>query len=106
MTDTAFRPIGGVLQRFTTTFAYDGRNQLLTTTDPLGNVSRIEYNVVGKESVAIDALGRRTSFTYDEVGALIETTIPDGTSETRTYDGVGNLIRQTGPRGSRDDERL
>jgi RHS repeat-associated protein len=92
LTATELRTVDGVQQLLTTRFAYDARNRLVASTNPLGGVTRIEYNELGLESARLDALGRRTSFTYDEVGALVRTDFPDGTFESQTYDAVGNVV--------------
>ena len=96
---TELRTIRGIQRQLTTQYAYDGKNRLVVTTDPLGGVSQIEYNALGKERARIDALGRRTEFAYDEVGALIRTTLPDGAFVTQAYDARGNVISKTDQRG-------
>jgi RHS repeat-associated protein len=95
LSETLYRTINGTLQSITTTFEYDKMNRLVKTIDPLGGVSQIEYNDVGKESAHIDALGRRTAFEHDETGNLIRKTFPDSTFETIEYDEAGYVIKKT-----------
>lgn len=99
LTETAFRTVNGVSHGFTTAFAYDARNRVVATTDPLGNMSRVEYNAIGKVAAQIDALGRRTSFSYDEVGALVRIDYADGSFETISYDASGNVASKTDAAG-------
>lgn len=84
LSETLYRTEGGVERSYTTSYSHDPRNRVIAVTDPLGNVSRTEYNALGRVAARIDALGHRTVFSYDEVGALTRTDHPDGTFETRT----------------------
>lgn len=80
--------------------AYDRNNRLIEETDALGNVRRIEYNAIGKESAVVDTAGRRTTYEYDSRGNLARTVFPDGTAEVSTYDANGNRTSLT-DRGGR-----
>ena len=91
--DTTLRTVDGRLQPFTTYYTYDSLNRVISVTDPMGNVSRTEYNTLGLVSAAIDPLGRRTEYLFDEVGAPTKTVYPDNTTETNEYDASGNLVR-------------
>ncbi len=99
ISESVWRTVSGTLTPFTTQFAYDGASQLVATTDPLGNVSRIEYDVNGAVTANVDALGRRTTMTYDTLGRLVATTFPDGSTTATTYDANGNAITDTDPVG-------
>jgi RHS repeat-associated protein len=99
ISQTVFRTIGGQVQPLTTEYQYDSDNRLIATTDPLGDVTRVEYNALGQKVADIDALGRRTTYEYDELGRLIKTTYPDSTFTTIQYDADGNKIADTDQQG-------
>jgi YD repeat-containing protein len=85
-------------------FAYDSRGNLVSWTDPEGNVRRYEYDpVLNKPVRAVDALGHATCFAYDGQGRLISTTDALGRVESRQYDGFGNLVRKTFPDGTAEE---
>ncbi|NKI36319.1 RHS repeat protein [Wenzhouxiangella sp. XN79A] len=85
----------GVVRDLVTSYAYDDAGRVIATTDPLGHVTRTEYNPIGKQSATVDALGRRTEYEYDARGNLVLTRYPDGTIETSEYDPEGNVVAQT-----------
>ena len=90
-----YRTIGGVLTAQTTQFGYDAANRLTTVTDPLGGITRTEYNAAGRVVARIDTLGRRTSFGLDTFGRMTSTTHPDTSVESVTYDVNGNVASQS-----------
>lgn len=69
---------------FTTTSAYNARDELIATTDPLGNMWRTEYDGAGRPSAEIDPRAPSTSsqgdyttrFTYDDNGYLTSRSVP------------------------------
>ena len=95
-TETRQRTVNGVLVDEITTYDYDKLNRLFRTTDPLGNVSEVEYDEAGNEAARISAVGtareQRTTFEYDAYRRLLRTTFPDNTTEQNQYDAEGNLI--------------
>lgn len=91
LTESLFRTVDGIPTTHTTTFGYNQINLLVSVTDPLGNVMRIEYDEIGLKTALIDARDNRTEFSYDNVGRLIRTDYADGTFETITYDENGNV---------------
>ncbi|MEP7181304.1 MAG: RHS repeat-associated core domain-containing protein [Betaproteobacteria bacterium] len=93
--ETLYRTIGGVSTPLTTQFGYDAANRLVNVTNPLGGVTRREYDGVGRLTAEIDALGRRTTYTYDSLGRRTRATYPDGTFESAGYDFNDNLVTQT-----------
>lgn len=95
VSETINRSFFGIPTPETTVFAYDSRNRLVSTTDPLGNETRSEYNLAGQETAQIDALGRRTEMDYDVYGNLLETRYADGTSTSHSYDAENNRISTT-----------
>lgn len=81
-------------------FAYDERGNLVSWTDPEGNVRRYEYDPVFDKPVrSWDALGRLTAMEYDGYGRLIRTTDALGGISSLEYDQYGHQIRATDPDG-------
>ena len=75
------------LTTVTTRYTYDAKNRAIATTDPLGNVMRVEYDVRGFKTAEIDGNGNRTVFDYDTLGNLVRKTFADATTESYTFDG-------------------
>jgi len=90
----------GATETLVMRFDYDGAGRLVATTNPDGSVRRTEYDELGRQSAAIDELGRRTESRYDTRGYLGTTIYPDGTRETSTYDVEGRQVSRT-DRGGR-----
>ncbi|HEY0762426.1 MAG TPA: RHS repeat-associated core domain-containing protein [Pyrinomonadaceae bacterium] len=104
-----------------TTYHYDGRGNLLSTTnalnetttltygpngllasvsDALGHTSRIEYDAQGNISAQIDALNNRTTIEYDGIGRPTAIVDPLGRRSEATYDARDRLITFTDPSGA------
>ncbi len=79
----------------TTTYEYDDRNNLIQTTDALGNVTRSEYNEINKLSAEIDANGNRTEYEYDSRGNQSRIVFADGSTQTTNYDAENNKLSET-----------
>ncbi len=62
-------PIAG--QERHTLFAYDLDNRLVSVADPLGGVTRYEYDALGNQTRIIDANGSVTENTFDAAGRLV-----------------------------------
>lgn len=75
-------------------------NRPLTMRDPLGNVTRFEYNAKGEVAKITNALGNSTQFQYEDRGLLTRTTDPLGNSTTFAYDSFGNVVRTTDTLGN------
>ncbi len=86
LSQTVTRSVNGTPQTLTTTFQYDANNRLVKITNPDGSISQQAYNSIGKQSDAIDALGRTTHNDYDSNGRLTKITFSDGTTQSSTYD--------------------
>ena len=111
----------------TTTYSYDRRGNLLTSTDPLGRTTHLAWTWLNEPSSITDPAGNSTSFGYDGAGNLTavyrsidastsQTTSyrygdpahpgdvtsivdPDGHTWTMGYDHDGNLTSRTDPLG-------
>ncbi len=92
---TATDPRGNV-----TNYAYDARGDLTSITDALGHVTSItSYDGNGRPLTIIDPNGVTTSLTYDPRGRLTSRTVATLTT-AYAYDKAGNLKRVTQPDGS------
>ncbi|MCL2048782.1 MAG: DUF6531 domain-containing protein [Defluviitaleaceae bacterium] len=83
----------------TYTFTYDTQNNLLTSTDPLGNTTNFTYDAVGNVLTQTDPLGNVTAFEYDNLGRLTKQTNPDDGKIDFTYSHAGKLLQTTDPLG-------
>jgi RHS repeat-associated protein len=105
----------------TTTSTYDGRSNLTSETDPLGNVTSYTYNDRRKVTNLTDPRGKVMQGAYDSQGNLLSTTdslnhtttfvyLPNGLPKAVTgalgnvtsffYDLNGNLTRQSDALGN------
>ncbi|NBE52145.1 RHS repeat-associated core domain-containing protein [Streptomyces boluensis] len=103
-----------------TTYHFNELGQAVAETDPLGHVSRTEWDRYDRVLSRTDPLGRTTAFEYDEHGNTAAVTYPDGSRSSATYnrhhlpvavtsaegpvrhyeyDGFGNRIAMTDPAG-------
>ena len=81
----------------TTTFAYDDRNRLLSTTDPLGKVESYTYDGNDNVLTRVTPKAETISFAYDAVNQLLSKTLPGNQLTSYQYDLVGNLTNVTDP---------
>ena len=92
---TATDPRGNV-----TNYAYDAKGDLTSVTDALGHVTNItSYDTNGRPLTIIDPNGVTTSLTYDLRGQLTSRTVATLTTSF-AHDKAGNLKRVTQPDGS------
>ncbi len=84
----------------TTAYTYDPKGLLLTTTDPLGRITRRAYDNMGNLTLLTAPDGRSTSHTYDPQGRMLTTTDAAGQTTRYIYDAAGNLLTLTDARGS------
>lgn len=82
-----------------TTYAITGTGQIAAITDPIGKVSRTEYDERGRVTVRTDPMGRVTRYAYDERGNQISVTNPDGHESHVEVDEACLPVRITGPDG-------
>ncbi len=83
-----------------TTMAYDPASNLLRVTDPLGRITRMEYDKAERQVASVDAAGNRVESDLDAAGNPRVTRsiekLPDGGSVTVTtrfaYDALGRRI--------------
>ena len=94
LTETTIVTTSDGFQTQVTSWTYDAEGSVLTKTDPLGNVTRQEYDALGNLVAVIEEGmdNRRTEYEYDDKGQLIKTVYPDGTFESSVYDEAGREI--------------
>ncbi|MBP7866935.1 MAG: IPT/TIG domain-containing protein [Acidobacteria bacterium] len=82
-------------------YGYNERNERVSTTDALGNMTSASYDGLGQEVLRRSPLGRETRFEYDEKGDLVKVTLDAGgpTAGTWTFerDAAGRLLRRIDP---------
>jgi RHS repeat-associated protein len=86
-TKTVTTPTG--IRTLVDTKTYDKNGNVTSWRDAEGNLIQYEYNAANKQTLVIDALGRRTISRYDDNDRLIETVFADGLSNRFTYDANG-----------------
>ncbi|WP_308030086.1 DUF6531 domain-containing protein [Streptomyces sp. CoH27] len=68
---------------------YNAEGMVVAETDPLGHVTRTEWDEHGTRPLAVtDPLGHTTRYTYDDAGNLTELTLPDGSVARATYSAL------------------
>ncbi len=85
-------PLGRV-----TRFEYDFDGNLIAKTDPLGNRWYYDYNANGKLVRRSHDDGTWIGYDYDEAGQLVTKSYSDGRSFTFSYDDNGNLLTAVSP---------
>lgn len=82
-----------------TTVQRDEWNNVIRTTDSLGNETRITYTPLKRPYTITDPLGTTTRYDYDDKGNLTKLTRavgkPEETATTYTYDTQGQLTTST-----------
>ena len=75
-----------------TRYDYDSLGRLTQETDPLSKVSSYSYDSKGNLTAKTDAKGQTISYSYDATNRLLSKSYPDGSEETFSYDSKGNLL--------------
>ncbi|MPZ77339.1 MAG: PKD domain-containing protein, partial [Deltaproteobacteria bacterium] len=83
----------GTLVQSTASFTYDAKGNLLTTTDPKGDVTTLTYDSAGNVLRSTDAENRATEFAYDALNRLLSVLDADLKLTHYGYDPKGNLIQ-------------
>jgi RHS repeat-associated protein len=83
---------GGPLTSPTSTFTYDAVSNLLTLTDPVGNVTSWTYDGLDRVTAETNDLGKTRTFKYDAVNNLVERVDRLGRKTVWEYD---NRYRNT-----------
>ncbi|MBI3939539.1 MAG: RHS repeat protein [Acidobacteria bacterium] len=83
-----------------TSYAYDGNDNLISMTNPLGEKDSYSWDAKRHLTRIRSPLGKETSMTYDARGQLTSLTNPAGHTSTFSYDQFGNLKSFIDPLGS------
>lgn len=84
-------------------YTYDSQGNRLTSTDPLGHLTKFSYDSNGdvtQKQIQSDSSGtqfQNWSYTYNSLGEVLTATDPLGNMTTNTYDTKGNLLTTTTP---------
>lgn len=81
---------------------YDGKGDVVSRTDPLGNTTTSDYNDLGEPTSVTTPTGRESSFFYDSAGNLLDSTDPAGETTTYRHDDPrhpGDVTSVTDPDG-------
>jgi len=84
----------------TTLYAYDATGNRIGTTNPNGNATAFEYDLLGWLTQETDALGATTEYAYDAVGNLVTSTNPRGHVTHFSYDADDLLVGLTDALGN------
>lgn len=79
----------------TSTFDFDGANNLVGSTDARGKTSTMTYDARGNVLTKTDPLGHTVSFTYDALSDVTSTTDALGNTSTATYSSAGKQLTST-----------
>lgn len=77
-----------------TQYQYDLANRLEWEKNPLGLVTRYEYDSAGNRKAKVDGNGKRTAYAYDGNRRLKGVTFEDGSAYLYEYDAAGNRKRE------------
>ncbi|HEV2372371.1 MAG TPA: LamG-like jellyroll fold domain-containing protein [Streptosporangiaceae bacterium] len=79
----------------TSSTAYNGLGQVVSTTDPLGNQTTYGYDQLGDTASVTNPMGGVSHYTYDTNGDLLSATNPAGAENAATYDYLGRKVTTT-----------
>jgi RHS repeat-associated protein len=90
---------GAEPSKYTTLFAYEPNNRLVSVTDPDGHVTKTAYDKVGNRISVTNPNGDTTKWGYDAQNELTSVTDPEDGATKYTYDAAGNRESATTPLG-------
>ncbi|PZR53735.1 type IV secretion protein Rhs [Xylanimonas oleitrophica] len=82
---------------------YDELGDLVSTTNALGDVARIERDGAGRPVAAVSPSGARTTYTYDDAGLLVARQDPDGAVWRFEHTAGGKVSAVVDPLGARTE---
>ncbi|MBL4660384.1 MAG: RHS repeat protein, partial [Alcanivoracaceae bacterium] len=111
--DVANRPIETILPDGTplddsdnprALITYNAIGQMVSITDPLGNVTQYEYDALGKRTKTIDALGNTTTVTFDSNGIITQKTDALGRITKYETNAIGSIVKIIFPDSTANDD--
>lgn len=82
------------------TVRFNNFNLIDMEIDPLGGVTKYEYEEVGRTTAVEDPAGNRTEYKYDERGNLVALTRPDGKAIVTEFNEQNKAVSITDPNGA------
>ncbi|WP_413787948.1 DUF6531 domain-containing protein [Streptomyces murinus] len=80
---------------------YNAEGLVVEETDPLGHVTRTEWDEYGDKPLKVtDPLGHTTQYVYDHAGNPTELTLPDGSVAQAVYNALGVPTEVVEPGGA------
>ena len=76
---------------------YDNESNVAATTDPAGNVDRIQYDSINRQTGRTHRLNGNTSYEYDKLNRIVKVTAPTGIETSYEYDSIGRLTAEHSP---------
>ncbi|MBF0409504.1 MAG: hypothetical protein HQM10_19345 [Candidatus Riflebacteria bacterium] len=83
------------------TFNYNQSNDLISTTDQMGNTSTYSHDSDGREVSQTDAVGNTSKFNYNSAGHLVSKITPLNEISTMTWDLMDRLTTLSDPIGNK-----
>jgi RHS repeat-associated protein len=80
-------------------FAYNSRGQVVSQTDPLGQVSSVDYASNGDVAAVTAPTGGVTTLLADALGRMTAQTDPTGATQSVAYTSWGGVATKTGATG-------
>jgi len=84
----------------TTAYAYDVAGNLVSVTDPNGNITSYAHDDLGRMVSQASPVTGTTTYSYDAAGNLNSTTDANNAATTRTYDSLGRVVTSVATLGS------
>ncbi|WP_315334843.1 DUF6531 domain-containing protein [Propionibacterium acidifaciens] len=85
----------------TMAFGYDGRGDLVSAMNAVGDTARLVRDGAGRVVAAVSPLGHRTEYRYDGAGRLVSRRDPDGALWRFEHTAGGRLAAVVDPEGGR-----
>lgn len=92
--------LNGVAGSVVTSYAYDTNGDLLSVTDPNGNVTSYDYDDFGRMRRQVSPVTGTTTYSYDPAGNLLTTSDANGAVSTRTFDALGRILSASSSRSA------
>ena len=82
-----------------TTMKYDVAGNIVSETDPEGNITRYTYDIMGNVLTKTNAKGKGWKYERDAMGREISSKDPHGIVTKKNYDESGNVTKEIDSRG-------